>query len=157
MGAATVVGYMFIGRYLRSKKDMPVFIYAFPVTLGAGIWLTISALLLEPISFSDTVPESEIFGWFDSVWLLWIIYLSIGPGLAGHTGINTVLKWFPPILVSVVLLFEPVIGAFIGWGFTGELTLGFWTLLGGPIMLIGTIIVTVENSKVGNIYDESIK
>ena len=157
MGAATVVGYMFIGRYLRSKKDMPVFIYAFPVTLGAGIWLTISALLLEPISFSDTIPESEIFGWFDSVWLLWIIYLSIGPGLAGHTGINTVLKWFPPILVSVVLLFEPVIGAFIGWGFTGELTLGFWTLLGGPIMLIGTIIVTVENSKVGNIYDESIK
>lgn len=157
MGAVTVVGYMFIGRYLRSKKDMPVFIYAFPVTLGAGIWLTISALLLEPISFSDTVPEREIFGWFDSVWLLWIIYLSIGPGLAGHTGINTVLKWFPPILVSVVLLFEPVIGAFIGWGFTGDLTLGFWTLLGGPIMLIGTIIVTVENSKVGNIYDESIK
>ncbi len=157
MGAVTVVGYIFIGRHLRSEKNMPVFIYAFPVTLGAGIWLSLSALLLEPVSISDTFPESGLFGWFDSGWLIWIIYLSIGPGLAGHTGINTVLKWFPPILVSVVLLFEPVIGAIIGWLFTGELTLGFWTLLGGPIMLIGTIIVTLEDNKTRNIYDESIK
>ena len=66
-------------------------------------------------------------------------------GLAGHTGINTVLKWFPPIVVSVILLFEPVI-----WInrliFTTELTLGFWTILGGPIMLTG-VILTIEENK----------
>ncbi|MFL2963693.1 MAG: DMT family transporter [Candidatus Thalassarchaeaceae archaeon] len=148
MGAVTVVGYMFIGRHLRSKRQMPVFVYAFPVTFGAGIWLAFSALLFEPVSISDTVPESELFGWMDSVWLLWVFYLSLGPGLAGHTGINTVLKWFPPILVSVVLLFEPVIGGLIGWLFTDQITLGYWTLLGGPIMLIGAIIVTIEENNV---------
>ena len=148
MGAVTVVGYMFIGRHLRSKRQMPVFVYAFPVTFGAGIWLAFSALLFEPVSISDTVPESELFGWMDSVWLLWVFYLSLGPGLAGHTGINTVLKWFPPILVSVVLLFEPVIGGLIGWLFTKQITLGYWTLLGGPIMLIGAIIVTIEENNV---------
>tara|TARA_B100001996_G_scaffold375506_1_gene355529 strand:- start:495 stop:1457 length:963 start_codon:yes stop_codon:yes gene_type:complete len=148
MGAVTVVGYMFIGRHLRSKRQMPVFVYAFPVTFGAGIWLAFSALIFEPVSISDTVPESELFGWMDSVWLLWVFYLSLGPGLAGHTGINTVLKWFPPILVSVVLLFEPVIGGLIGWLFTKQITLGYWTLLGGPIMLIGAIIVTIEENSV---------
>ena len=148
MGAVTVVGYMFIGRHLRSKRQMPVFVYAFPVTFGAGIWLAFSALIFEPVSISDTVPESELFGWMDSVWLLWVFYLSLGPGLAGHTGINTVLKWFPPILVSVVLLFEPVIGGLIGWLFTKQITLGYWTLLGGPIMLIGAIIVTIEENNV---------
>lgn len=148
MGAVTVVGYMFIGRHLRSKRQMPVFVYAFPVTFGAGIWLAFSALIFEPVSISDTVPESELFGWMDSVWLLWVFYLSLGPGLAGHTGINTVLKWFPPILVSVVLLFEPVIGGLIGLLFTEQITLGYWTLLGGPIMLIGAIIVTIEENNV---------
>ncbi|MBU03452.1 MAG: hypothetical protein CMA58_00485 [Euryarchaeota archaeon] len=148
MGAVTVVGYMFIGRHLRSKRQMPVFVYAFPVTFGAGIWLAFSALIFEPVSISDTVPESELFGWMDSVWLLWVFYLSLGPGLAGHTGINTVLKWFPPILISVVLLFEPVIGGLIGLLFTEQITLGYWTLLGGPIMLIGAIIVTIEENNV---------
>ena len=81
----------------------------------------------------------------------------MGPGLAGHTGINTVLKWFPPIVISVILLFEPVIGGLIGWIITNELTLGFWTLLGGPIMLIGAIIITIEENKREIFYDESIK
>jgi drug/metabolite transporter (DMT)-like permease len=147
IGALTVVGYMFIGRFLRSKRHVPIFLYAFPVTLGAGIWLALFSLIFEPINISDTVPEYELFGWIDSAWLVWVAYLSVGPGLAGHTGINTVLKWFPPIIISVILLFEPVIGSFIGWVFTDELTLGYWTLLGGPIMLIGAFIVTIEENK----------
>jgi|TARA_B110000263_G_scaffold52091_1_gene43598 drug/metabolite transporter (DMT)-like permease len=140
-GAITVVGYIFIGRYLRYEKNMPVFIYAFPVTLGAGVWLAIAAVLFESISLNSIIPELELFGWIDSSWFLWIIYLSIVPGLVGHTGINTVLRWIPPIMVSIVLLLEPVIGALIGWLYTGELILGFWTLLGGPLMLFGVLIV----------------
>ena len=157
IGAVTVVGYMFIGRYLRSKRKIPVFIYAFPVTLIAGILLGLSALIFEPVTFSDSIPEYKLFGWTDSGWLLWVVYLSVGPGLAGHTGINTVLKWFPPIMISVILLFEPVIGGLIGWIITTELTLGFWTLLGGPIMLIGAIIITIEENKKQIFHDESIK
>ncbi|MBT5614564.1 MAG: DMT family transporter, partial [Euryarchaeota archaeon] len=143
-GALTVVGYIFIGRHLRYEKNMPVFIYAFPVTLGAGIWLCIATIFFESTSFETSIPELNVFGWFDSIWLIWIAYLSLGPGLMGHTGINTILKWLPPIMVSSVLLLEPVIGAFIGWLFTGELILGMWTLIGGPLMIIGVLIITLE-------------
>ena len=145
-GALTVVGYIFIGRHLRYEKNMPVFIYAFPVTLGAGIWLCFATIFFESTSFSTSLPELNVFGWVDSIWLIWIVYLSIGPGLMGHTGINTILKWLPPIMVSSVLLLEPVIGAFIGWIFTGELILGMWTLIGGPLMIIGVLIITLEET-----------
>ena len=43
-----------------------------------------------------------------------------------------------------ILLFEPVVGGIIGWLWEGEITLGFWTLLGGPLMLAGAIMVTME-------------
>jgi drug/metabolite transporter (DMT)-like permease len=52
-----------------------------------------------------------------------------------------------PIVISVALLFEPVIGGLIGWMITGESYLGTWTLIGGPLMLLGAIMVTLEESK----------
>ena len=115
LGAATVVGYLLAGRYLRSERKIPIFVYAFPVTLGAGVWLAMAAISQEGASISDTVPELSLFGWSDAVWLSWIVYLSIGPGLMGHTGINTVLRWIAPLTGSITLLFEPVGGGIIGW------------------------------------------
>jgi len=144
LGAATVVGYLLAGRHLRSQRQIPIFVYAFPVTLGAGIWLAMAAITQEGASLTDTVPELSLFGWSDAVWLSWIAYLSIGPGLMGHTGINTVLRWIAPITVSITLLFEPVVGRIIGWLWKGEITLGMWTLLGGPMMVAGAIMVTLE-------------
>ena len=52
-----------------------------------------------------------------------------------------------PIVVSVALIFEPVIGGAIGWALTGEAYIGTWTLIGGPLMLVGAIMVTLEESR----------
>ena len=144
LGAATVVGYLLAGRHLRSEREIPIFVYAFPVTLGAGVWLALAAISQEGVSISDSVPELSLIGWADAIWLPWIAYLSFGPGLMGHTGINTVLRWIAPITVSITLLFEPVVGGIIGWLWEGEITLGLWTILGGPLMLAGAVIVTME-------------
>ena len=37
LGAATVVGYLLAGRHLRSERKIPIFVYAFPVTLGLSL------------------------------------------------------------------------------------------------------------------------
>ena len=124
IGAVTVVGYLFSGRYLRSERNMPLFIYAFPVTFLSSLWLTPTSLILEGTSFSQVVPEVSVFGWIDISWIIWVGYLSLGPGLLGHTGINAVLRWFSPLIVSIALLFEPVIGGFIGYIWNGEISLG---------------------------------
>ncbi len=143
-GAISVVGYLFIGKYLRTDREIPVFIYALPVTFLAGLILTISSIFLEGTSIYSTIPEKSAFGWLDAMWLPWIAFLAFGPGLMGHTGINTLLKWISPIVVSISLLFEPVIGGIVGWFFTNELILGKYTIIGGILMITGAIIITVE-------------
>ena len=146
IGAVTVVGYLFSGRYLRSERNMPLFIYAFPVTFLSAVWLTPTSLAIEGTSFSQVIPELSVFGWIDITWILWVGYLSIGPGLLGHTGINAVLRWFSPLIISIALLFEPIIGGFIGYIWNGEISLGIWTVIGGLMMLIGAILVKVEEA-----------
>ena len=154
VGAVTVVGYILVGRQLRSKRGMPIFIYAFPVTLAAGIWLSFATVLFEGTSISSVEPSGSLFGWSDPIWIVWIAYLSLGPGLCGHTGVNTVLRWISPIVVSIAMLMEPVLGAIIGWLWTDEVVLGLPTVLGGLMMMAGAITVTLQER--GQNSDESV-
>ena len=154
IGAVTVVGYILVGRQLRSKRGMPIFIYAFPVTLAAGTWLSFATVLFEGTSFSSVEPSGSLFGWSDPIWIVWIAYLSLGPGLCGHTGVNTVLRWISPIVVSIAMLMEPVLGAIIGWLWTDEVVLGLPTVLGGLMMMAGAITVTLQER--GQNSDESV-
>jgi drug/metabolite transporter (DMT)-like permease len=64
----------------------------------------------------------------------------------GHTGINAVLRWFSPLIISIALLFEPVIGGLIGYLWNGQISLGIWTVIGGMLMLIGAILVKFEEA-----------
>jgi len=146
IGAVTVVGYLMAGRHLRSERGMPIFIYAFTVTLLAGIWLSFYSLASEGTSFSSLPVDESLFGWTSTVWIGWVAFLSLGPGLCGHTGINTVLRWIPPIVVSITLLLEPVLGTLIGLAWTGEAELGPFTILGGALMISGAIIVTLQEA-----------
>ena len=154
IGAVTVVGYILAGRHLRSNRGMPIFVYAFPVTLGAGIWLSAASLILEGSTISSLPSDGALLGWIDPHWLVWVAYLSFGPGLCGHTGVNTVLRWIPPITVSIALLLEPVIGAVIGWLWTDEVIIGAPTVIGGLMMIAGAITVTLQET--GNTEGESV-
>ena len=140
IGAITVVGYLTAGRILR--EWMPLFVYAFPVTLLAAILLAISSILTEEVSIDSATSSLAVFGWLSLSWLPYVFYLAIGPGIVGHTGINAVLKWFSPLLISVCLVMEPLIGSIIGYLLGTTSVPGIWTLLGGILLIFGTLIVT---------------
>tara|TARA_B100000131_G_scaffold323090_1_gene379751 strand:- start:8487 stop:9425 length:939 start_codon:yes stop_codon:yes gene_type:complete len=143
LGAVAIVGYLAAGRTLR--EWMPLFLYAFPVTLIAAIGLSISAMIIEgaPLGMVST----GLLGWSMLIWLPYVAYLALGPGLFGHTGINAVLRWLPPLVVSVTLVMEPLIGSLIGWILGLDSIPGMWTWLGGPLMIAGTLLVTLELAK----------
>ena len=141
LGAVAIVGYLTAGRVLRGW--MPLFVYAFPVTLIAAVMLGLSAVWMEGAAWGTIPAASAVLGWSSLVWLPYIAYLALGPGMVGHTGINAVLRWFPPLVISVAVVLEPLIGSLIGWvlGTTG--VPGMWTWLGGPLLIAGVLLVSM--------------
>jgi len=139
IGAIAVVGYFLAGRKLR--QWMPLFVYILPVTAIAAIFLAIMSMMLEGTVFSMSDENISMFGWMSSSWIWYVVYLAAFPGIVGHAGISAVLRWFPPIIVSVAYLFEPLVGSFIGWilGTTGIPSL--WTWVGATVLMIGTVLV----------------
>ena len=130
-----------------------MFVYAFPVTAIGAILLTIASIGLEGTSYSG-ITDFSVFGWIDPIWLPAVLYLAIGPGLVGHTGINAVLKWISPVIISVSVMIEPILGTVIGM-FLGTATAPDpWTWFGGGLILIGIYAVTTTPESSGVIDAE---
>ena len=139
LGAVAGAAYLAVGRILRSGSKIPLFIYAFPVTTVSAIILTLlSASIESPAPAIDSHP----LGWIGSEYLLTVVALAFGAGLLGHTGLNAALRWLPPIIISVGLLFEPILGSVIGLLVLGTIEVGLWTVLGGIMMIAGAVILT---------------
>ena len=136
LGAVFVVGYLISGRVLR--KWMPIFVYAFPVTLIGAILLIPASLVLEPTSV-----DLGIVGWLDMDYLPWFLALALIAGILGHTGLNTCLRYTPPLVVSTSVTMEPIIGSLIGYAIFDSGLPGFWTWIGGPILIAGIILVII--------------
>ena len=133
-GAVFVVGYIVCGRILR--EWMPLFVYAFPVTLIGGLLLVPASWLLES-EFSDF----GAFGYFTHQTLWWFVLLAFIAGILGHTGLNYCLKYVSPLLISISVTLEPLLGSLIGWMFFSTGVPGLWTWIGGPILMLGIISI----------------
>ena len=140
LGALFVVGYIVSGRVLR--KWMPIFLYAFPVTL-------IGAVILIPASYfiEDNFSQFGVFGWVQMDYFGWFLALALIAGLLGHTGLNTCLRYVPPLVVSTSVTMEPIIGSLIGFMLFDTGLPGFWTWIGGPILIIGILLVIIGSSR----------
>ena len=139
-GAVFVVGYIVVGRILRTW--MPIFLYAFPVTLVASLLLLPASWLME-----EGFSEYGAFGWATSPLLGWFVLLALVAGLLGHTGLNTCLRYISPLVVSVSVTLEPVLGSIIGWLFFGSGVPGRWTWLGGAVLMAGLITVVIASEQ----------
>lgn len=133
-GAVFVVGYIVCGRILR--EWMPLFVYAFPVTLIGGLLLIPASWMLES-NFSSL----GAFGYFTHSTIWWFLLLAFIAGILGHTGLNYCLKYVSPLLISITVTLEPVIGSIIGWLFFSTGVPGLWTWVGGPILMLGIVSI----------------
>eukprot|EP00879_Flechtneria_rotunda_P014854 GHRR01015519.1.p2 GENE.GHRR01015519.1~~GHRR01015519.1.p2 ORF type:complete len:159 (+),score=47.53 GHRR01015519.1:1384-1860(+) len=75
------------------------------------------------------------------------MYLGVVPGIVGHAGFNTVLKYMSPLMVSLAVQFEPVIGPFLGWLAGVAAAPGTFTWIGGGIVLLATAGAIVATAK----------
>lgn len=140
--SAAFIPYLLIGKYLR--KWMPLFIYASAVTFLAAVELAGASMVAEGSFFFGKESMLSTFGWLtDLRYFLRIVYLGIVPGLIGHTGINLLLKYLNPLVITLTLNLEPLLGSVLGYLMMVSPPPGIVTYVGGFIILLSTGIVSV--------------
>jgi len=60
----------------------------------------------------------------------------------GHTNFNMLLKYVPPLVVTLALNLEPALGSLAGWAVGVAAAPGPWTAVGGVAMLLATMVVS---------------
>ncbi|KAL2613799.1 hypothetical protein R1flu_025491 [Riccia fluitans] len=145
LGAVAFVAYISAGKHLRGW--MPLYVYAFPVTAGAAVCLSLAAISMEGMHHSSSGEISGPFGWLRKEYLLLNLALALGPGFVGHTGFNAVLRYCSALLVAMATTLEPLLGSAIGWALNVSGVPGLWTWLGGMVMLAGTLWVSYASEQ----------
>lgn len=139
-GGVLVVGYIVCGRIVRKK--LPIFVYAFIVTSIGALVMTVSSALLET-QYSDF----GAIGWIGGEFFIWVFTLALVAGVFGHTGLNYALKYVQPLVISILVTLEPIVGSFIGWLLFDAGIPGVWTWVGGVPLIAGMALIVYAQSK----------
>jgi drug/metabolite transporter (DMT)-like permease len=123
MGAVSGAGYFLIGRRLRARLSLLA--YIFPVYGTAAAVLTI----LMWVSGLPCIPQQS------QTWL-WILLMTLGPQLLGHSSLNWALRYLSATYVTIAALAEPISSALLAWWILGEAP-SVWASVGGALTLVG--------------------
>lgn len=139
--------YLSIAKTLRPRVDLFVFMlfiftYASISVLVYMIWIG------QPYECSfDRVIG--LFGWmdfqFDRLPLeLWMAIVCNGIGTCGYIAI---MKYFDPVVVSMVMLMEPILASLMGYAAGVSDLPGLLTWVGDAIVVVGSVLVISSGSK----------
>lgn len=127
IGAITIVGYIILGKKLRSKMGV--------VSYAGSVYGVCTAFLLPTALLIGASPS--IFSASD---YLVLIGLAVIPTIGGHTVFNLLLKDVSATLISVAFLGEPLGAALLAWLIFGEVP-SLFTFIGGAFVLSGIYFV----------------
>lgn len=127
VGAGMASLYLLLGREAQRRG------------LGIGSYIAIAystgALVTLPLPFMFGV---NYIGYSKEVYL-YILLMAVLPQLIGHTSFNWTVRWMSPTLVTLAILWEPVISSCFGYLVFQELP-GRFVLVGAAILLAGIVI-----------------
>lgn len=129
-GAVMVAGYFMVGRRVRSRFSLPVYI-AFVYGAAALVCLLIVAATGLPL-----------LGYSPRTYL-WMALVAIIPQLIGHSSFNWALRYLPTAVVTVTTLGEPIGSTILAYLLLGEVPT--WIkIAGGSLILAGIAVVSQE-------------
>jgi drug/metabolite transporter (DMT)-like permease len=130
LGAATMTGYLLIGRDLRRRLSVLAYIYV--------VYSTAAAILLGWSLLAGQAP----LGLSPYAYLL-LLGLALGPQLLGHTAFNYALSALSATFVAVAILGEPLGSALLALLIFGE-TFAPLQLAGFVLLLLGIFLASRE-------------
>lgn len=144
LGAVGGAFYLITAKKLRTEVDVSVLLTGV-FLVSALLHFPIFSLLEIPFEFSldDTVG---LFGWATPARIATEAYIVIVCTLVGTLGYLSVMKYFDPIVVSVVMLMEPIIASVLGVAAGVDHVPGLVTIAGSTLIIVGTALVIVSNA-----------
>jgi drug/metabolite transporter (DMT)-like permease len=127
IGGALAALYVTIGAEVRQSVSTAAY------TTGCYGIAAIALLAAALVGRVDVVPRSA------ATWG-WLLAITIGPQLLGHTLINAVLQRLDAVLVSVSILFEIVGASLLAWWWFGESPPGA-IYPAAALLLVGVLLV----------------
>lgn len=131
VGAWAGAGYMLIGRKLRAKTSMMVYI-----TVVYGM----AAVVLVGLMFANQLPMTG----YQPRTYLWFVLLALVPQLLGHSSFNWALGYLPAAFVSITLLGEPIGTTILAVIILNEIPTP--TKLFGAILILGGILIASQKN-----------
>ena len=128
LGALTFTVYVLVGRSQRSMAE-PVGVLPYSIVLYSAAALLPAALL----------AGDRLWGYTGETWF-WLLAITIGPQILGHTVFNWALGYVEASVVSSAVLAEPVIASVLAWLVLDE-TPGIATTVGGIAVLTGLFVL----------------
>jgi drug/metabolite transporter (DMT)-like permease len=128
-GAIFVSGYYVIGRELRQRLDLWVYI---------AIVYGIAALVLLLIVAVD--PNTHLTGYPRRDWWIFLA-LALGPMMLGHTGVNYALRYVRAYVANVVIMAEAVGATIIAWALPALREVPSPGMLLGALFILAGIVL----------------
>ncbi|KAL7470761.1 hypothetical protein ACHAXS_011039 [Conticribra weissflogii] len=139
--------YLTVAKKLRPKVDLFLFMFLL-FSLSSVFTLIFMTYCGEEFEFSFD-PTIGLFGWINLKWdrLPLELFMAIICNGVGTTGYIAIMKYFDPVVVTMVMLMEPIVASFIGAA-VGVSTLPGWvTWAGDAVVAVGSIMVISSGSK----------
>lgn len=126
-GAFLAGVYLFIGRKIRARIDN--FSYILPVYSVSAVTLFIICMI-SGVNMIDYPAKAWIF----------FVLLALIPTVIGHSLYNWLLEYVPAHKVATTILGEPIGATILAIFFLDQIP-GWWTIIGGCLILFGIYIV----------------
>jgi drug/metabolite transporter (DMT)-like permease len=133
LGAVSASGYLLVGRRLRSRMSLSLYVGISYVTAAAAL-LCVAAL-----------TGARLSG-FPMEGYLWVLLLALGPQLLGHTSYNYALKYVSATFVTVTLLGEPIGASLLAIPLLSQVPSGP-RIAAGVCILAGIVIAARAESR----------
>lgn len=146
IGALAMVVMLLAAEVCRKQYQVPLWLYVFPVTLLSTLPLLFATYVTEGTRFhtnSDVQYTHRVLGFMHEPNLKWMVAITFGPALCGHTLMNYLLKHIAPLAISIAITLEPLVGTLVGMVAGVSDTPSLFSMVGGLVGLAGCIATIV--------------
>ncbi|RLO14093.1 hypothetical protein DYB28_003108 [Aphanomyces astaci] len=151
VGAIGGVAYLIYAKTLQELLGVRLFCFCLFTTTWV-LLLPLLWIMQEDLTWSSD-PVVGLFGWTHHLGIEGVLVVVVSA--CGTMGFITSMKYFPPLVVSVTMLLEPIVATIMCIIVGTATTPGWVTFVGGSVVIAGTLLVICSTSNTAEVTNIS--